>query len=667
MCTFVNEADSLSCTTCGAYPPGSWECMGCNAWNPEHALKCSVCDTSLVLQTGGWLCKACVPHEPVAQGELMCLQGHQQDGRIYGRGRRGANTVPMLQTQGDPPCKRPKVAGCAPECNGGGEQELDEETGQPEDPAPAEPEGLVAASKANVQPSLIWQDQGHAWLDTGTSVLRMFGKIKIRGTVVAWLPPGADPEEDPALWHVKHDDGDEEDLDEKEIEAGIQALADNTPASAKLDAGFSSAEMKEAMRSSLHKARQAAEKQRERYQLLGDKLLLIGLYIIDVAGDGSCQFEALRVELNRLNKNPPSTAQDVRVRIVQYMVKHKDCFEEGQQMAFDHGDEMFKEAVLSEYDDYSYDRYCELMLNPPVVKANCEWGDVFTLKAASDIWEVNVMLHCMDPQGGYYTTHVNEINNKWKTLHLAHFQSQPMHYAATGGHCLNATVAAVEEHNDGLLEGGSPEYLALVQMYDEHVKAMCASLFLDNRYKQGNVHSQLQVVDRVTAMLDMNKMLNTADTMELQSRAGDTATSELNYLQTRLELNKMMMYTVTQAVINRSHEEKMEQWLGSSLLQCGKRWTWGHHEHLIWVKSKLTCSRSYSVKSPVDLMRLLGNADRHLGRFYLHVTPLKALLDMYPAYTACDSADSTVAQVSTVTLFDCVIAATSKWGRDRRE
>ena len=108
----------------------------------------------------------------------------------------------------------------------------------------------------------------------------------------------------------------------------------------------------------------------------------------------------------------------------------------------------------------------------------------------------------------------------------------------------------------------------IVQMYDEHVKAMCASLFLDNRYKQGNVHSQ--VVNRVTAMLGMDKKLDTADAMEMQSRAGDTAASELNYLQTRLELNKMMMYTVTQAVINRSHEGEMEQWLGSSLLQCGK-------------------------------------------------------------------------------------------------
>ena len=36
------------------------------------------------------------------------------------------------------------------------------------------------------------------------------------------------------------------------------------------------------------------------------------------------------------------------------------------------------------------------------------------------------------------------------------------------------------------------------------------------------------------------------------------------------------------------------------------------------------------MRSPVDLMRLLGNADRHLCRSYLHVTPLKALLDMFP-------------------------------------
>ncbi len=34
------------------------------------------------------------------------------------------------------------------------------------------------------------------------------------GTIVAWLPAEGD---DPALWHVEHDDGDEEDLEEHEV------------------------------------------------------------------------------------------------------------------------------------------------------------------------------------------------------------------------------------------------------------------------------------------------------------------------------------------------------------------------------------------------------------------------------------------------------------------
>ena len=119
-------------------------------WNPEHALRCNVCDASLVLQTGGWLCRICVPHEPVAQGGLMCLQGHRhhQDGLIYERGRRGASTVSGQQTQGGSKSKRPKLAGSALECNGGDGQESDEVAGQPEGRDPVRHEGLVAASRA---------------------------------------------------------------------------------------------------------------------------------------------------------------------------------------------------------------------------------------------------------------------------------------------------------------------------------------------------------------------------------------------------------------------------------------------------------------------------------------------------------------------------------------
>jgi len=48
----------------------------------------------------------------------------------------------------------------------------------------------------------------------GKKVQRTFGKRVVYGTIVGWLPPEG---EDEALWHVIHDDGDEEDLDENEV------------------------------------------------------------------------------------------------------------------------------------------------------------------------------------------------------------------------------------------------------------------------------------------------------------------------------------------------------------------------------------------------------------------------------------------------------------------
>ena len=63
---------------------------------------------------------------------------------------------------------------------------------------------------------------------------------------------------------------------------------------------------------------------------------------------------------------------------------------------------------------------------------------------------------------------------------------------------------------------------------------------------------------------------------------------------------------------------------------CGDNWTWRHHKELMWVRERLQRKENYSVYSPVDLMRLLGNADRHVSRLYLHVTAMKALLNAYP-------------------------------------
>mmetsp|Transcript_17557 Transcript_17557/g.29031 ORF Transcript_17557/g.29031 Transcript_17557/m.29031 type:complete len:853 (+) Transcript_17557:241-2799(+) len=58
---------------------------------------------------------------------------------------------------------------------------------------------------------------GHPWI--GQRVTRIFGGKALDGTVVSWLPPNGD---EIALWHVEHDDGDSEDLEESEAEEALE-------------------------------------------------------------------------------------------------------------------------------------------------------------------------------------------------------------------------------------------------------------------------------------------------------------------------------------------------------------------------------------------------------------------------------------------------------------
>ncbi len=73
-------------------------------------------------------------------------------------------------------------------------------------------------------------EESSEWLTTGSEyigryVKRKFGKKKaIIGVIIGWLPPDG---EDMALWHVEHVDGDEEDLEEFEVEKYI--LPDDDP------------------------------------------------------------------------------------------------------------------------------------------------------------------------------------------------------------------------------------------------------------------------------------------------------------------------------------------------------------------------------------------------------------------------------------------------------
>ena len=199
------------------------------------------------------------------------------------------------------------------------------------------------------------------------------------------------------------------------------------PAPAETDAGFSVEETNESIRVSLLEDQKVARFHIERHKLLGDKLRPQDLYIIDVPGDGSCQFAALRLGLVKLVEDPPADDQEVRNKIVDYLLENKKLFKDGQQARFLHGDSDFKEAVSSAYDDvYTYDKYCALMRNPEGVKANCEWGDGLTLGAAKDIWSVNVMVHSMGPQAGYRADVTTSGRHcTWLTSRAGHSTTPP--------------------------------------------------------------------------------------------------------------------------------------------------------------------------------------------------------------------------------------------------
>jgi hypothetical protein len=51
---------------------------------------------------------------------------------------------------------------------------------------------------------------GSDWL--GKRVVRVFDGVRFIGQVISWVP--ANDDGDPPLWKIKHDDGDEEDLEE---------------------------------------------------------------------------------------------------------------------------------------------------------------------------------------------------------------------------------------------------------------------------------------------------------------------------------------------------------------------------------------------------------------------------------------------------------------------
>ena len=55
----------------------------------------------------------------------------------------------------------------------------------------------------------------------GQAVQQRFGSKLFTGRITGWYPPSG---EDVALWHVVHEDGDENDLEDWEVEGALARL-----------------------------------------------------------------------------------------------------------------------------------------------------------------------------------------------------------------------------------------------------------------------------------------------------------------------------------------------------------------------------------------------------------------------------------------------------------
>ena len=114
-----------------------------------------------------------------------------------------------------------------------------------------------------------WLDSGHFYI--GQRVARRFGPKILCGTISRWLPDSVDEstgETDPPLFHVTHDDGDEEDLEAEEVAEALD-LYQATPEATKLAAAKQREETRqrkeaEKAEKAEKRAEAAAEKEAER-------------------------------------------------------------------------------------------------------------------------------------------------------------------------------------------------------------------------------------------------------------------------------------------------------------------------------------------------------------------------------------------------------------------
>jgi len=102
---------------------------------------------------------------------------------------------------------------------------------------------------------LHWRTEGHEF--QGQRVARRFGRKVVLGRIVRWLPEDTSAD-DPALFHMRHDDGDEEDLEFAEVQEAIE-LYSKQPEAIRSKANAAKAEAKAAAKAQAKAEAKAAK------------------------------------------------------------------------------------------------------------------------------------------------------------------------------------------------------------------------------------------------------------------------------------------------------------------------------------------------------------------------------------------------------------------------
>ena len=97
-----------------------------------------------------------------------------------------------------------------------------------------------------------------------------------------------------------------------------------------------------------------------------------------------------------------------------------------------------------------------------------------------------------------------------------------MHFAAIGGRYTEVAIAVEAEHEDAELKKASPGLAAQVQgECNELVGTMCASMFLNNKYRHEQVCKQVMAI--VRRKVDSHIGLGDDDSREITANAKATA------------------------------------------------------------------------------------------------------------------------------------------------